>query len=78
MTVADTGEGIPAARREGLFQRPQRPMSGGAVTSGAGLLIVHRMLALNGSRIRLVDRAGRGAVFEFALAVATPAAGDGR
>lgn len=79
VTVADTGEGIPAARREGLFQRPQRPMSGGAVTSGGlGLLIVHRMLALNGSRIRLVDRAGRGAVFEFALAVATPAAGDGR
>ena len=34
VTVADTGEGIPAARREGLFQRPQRPMSGGAVTSG--------------------------------------------
>ncbi|MDR0242943.1 MAG: HAMP domain-containing histidine kinase [Burkholderia sp.] len=78
VTVADTGEGIPAARREGLFQRPQRPMSGGTVTSGGlGLLIVHRMLALNGSGIRLVDRAGRGAVFEFALAVAPPAAGDG-
>lgn len=79
VTVADTGEGIPAARREGLFQRPQRPMSGGAVTSGGlGLLIVHRMLALNGSSIRLVDRPGRGAVFEFALAVAVSATGDGR
>lgn len=79
VTVADTGEGIPAARREGLFQRPQRPMSGGTVTSGGlGLLIVHRMLVLNGSDIRLVDRAGRGAVFEFALAVASPAAGDAR
>lgn len=79
VTVSDTGEGIPAARREGLFQRPQRPMSGGTVTSGGlGLLIVHRMLALNGSGIRLVDRAGRGAVFEFALAVASPAGGDAR
>jgi signal transduction histidine kinase len=79
VTVADTGEGIPAARREGLFQRPQRPMSGGTVTSGGlGLLIVHRMLALNGSGIRLVDRAGRGAVFEFALAVASLPAGDTR
>lgn len=78
VTVSDTGEGIPAARREGLFQRPQRPMSGGTATSGGlGLLIVHRMLALNGSGIRLVDREGRGAVFEFALAVASPAAGDG-
>ncbi|HEF5875066.1 TPA: HAMP domain-containing histidine kinase [Burkholderia cenocepacia] len=78
VTVSDTGEGIPAARREGLFQRPQRPTGGGSATSGGlGLLIVHRMLALNGSRIRLVDRPGRGAVFEFALAVASPAAGDG-
>ncbi|WP_269501727.1 sensor histidine kinase [Burkholderia sp. IMCC1007] len=79
VTVSDTGEGIPLARREGLFQRPQRPISGGAATSGGlGLLIVHRMLVLNGSGIRLVDRAGRGAVFEFALAVAYPAAGDAR
>ncbi|ESS37310.1 alkaline phosphatase synthesis sensor protein PhoR [Burkholderia cenocepacia] len=79
VTVSDTGEGIPAARREGLFQRPQRPTGGGTVTSGGlGLLIVHRMLALNGSGIRLVDRPGRGAVFEFALAVASPAAGDAR
>ena len=79
VTVSDTGEGIPAARREGLFQRPQRPMGGGTVTSGGlGLLIVHRMLALNGSGIRLVDRPGRGAVFEFALPVASPAAGDAR
>ncbi len=79
VTVSDTGAGIPPARREGLFQRPQRPMSGGTATSGGlGLLIVHRMLALNGSGIRLVDRPGRGAVFEFALAVASPAAGDAR
>ncbi len=77
VTVSDTGTGIPAARREGLFQRPQRPMSGGTSTSGGlGLLIVHRMLVLNGSSIRLVDRPGRGAVFEFALAVASPVAGD--
>ncbi|KWF63700.1 sensor histidine kinase [Burkholderia pseudomultivorans] len=77
VTVSDTGAGIPAERREGLFQRPQRPMSGGAARSGGlGLLIVHRMLALNGSAIRLVDRDGRGAVFEFALAAAAPAVAD--
>lgn len=78
VTVSDTGEGIPPARREGLFQRPQRPASGAAARSGGlGLLIVHRMLLLNDSRIRLVDRAGYGAVFEFALPVASAASGDG-
>ncbi|PRD76243.1 two-component sensor histidine kinase [Burkholderia multivorans] len=78
VTVSDTGEGIPAARREGLFQRPQRPASGAAARSGGlGLLIVHRMLLLNDSRIRLVDRAGFGAVFEFALPVASAVSGDG-
>ncbi|HDR8921313.1 HAMP domain-containing sensor histidine kinase [Burkholderia vietnamiensis] len=77
VTVSDTGAGIPLARRAGLFQRPQRPVSGGTSTNGGlGLLIVHRMLALNGSDIRLVDRDGRGAVFEFALAIAQPAPGD--
>ncbi|MDN8092967.1 HAMP domain-containing sensor histidine kinase [Burkholderia multivorans] len=78
VTVSDTGEGIPPARREGLFQRPQRPASGAAARSGGlGLLIVHRMLLLNDSRIRLVDRAGFGAVFEFALPVASAVSGDG-
>ncbi|AKE02085.1 HAMP domain-containing histidine kinase [Burkholderia dolosa] len=78
VTVSDTGEGIPPARREGLFERPQRPLSGAAATSGGlGLLIVHRMLVLNDSAIRLVDRPERGAVFEFALPVAQAARGDG-
>ncbi|MBN3821414.1 HAMP domain-containing histidine kinase, partial [Paraburkholderia sp. Se-20369] len=75
VTVADTGPGIPPERREGLFQRPQRPMNAGGATvnGGLGLLIVHRMLMLHDSRIRLVDRAGRGAVFEFALPAASGA-----
>jgi signal transduction histidine kinase len=75
VTVADTGSGIPPERRDGLFERPQRPLSGGGAYSGGGLglLIVHRMLMLHGSRIRLIDRAGQGAVFEFVL----PAAGAG-
>ncbi|WP_179403167.1 sensor histidine kinase [Burkholderia guangdongensis] len=72
VTVADTGSGIPPERRDGLFERPQRPLTGGGSYSsgGLGLLIVHRMLLLHGSRIRLLDRAGQGAVFEFALSMA--------
>ncbi|WP_177313083.1 sensor histidine kinase, partial [Burkholderia ubonensis] len=72
VTVADTGPGIPPERREGLFRRPQRPTGAGGAAQGGGLglLIVHRMLLLHGSTIRLVDRAGRGAVFEFTLPAA--------
>lgn len=73
VTIADTGPGIPIAQRDGLFQRSfsvgGAPRGGG----GLGLLIVYRMLGLNHSEIRLIDVAGRGAVFRFGL----PAAGGG-
>jgi signal transduction histidine kinase len=72
VTVADTGPGIPAERRDGLFQRSFS--AGGAHRGGGlGLLIVQRMLMLHRSGIRLVDREGRGAVFEFDLPVAAGA-----
>ncbi|WP_323120384.1 sensor histidine kinase [Burkholderia alba] len=74
VTIADTGPGIPAELREGLFQRSFS--AGGAHRGGGlGLLIVHRMLQLNGSEVRLVDEAGRGAVFVFDLPAARGAAG---
>jgi signal transduction histidine kinase len=37
---------------------------------GLGLVIVQRILQLHHSEIRLVDRAGSGAVFQFDLAAA--------
>jgi signal transduction histidine kinase len=76
VTVADTGAGIPAERREGLFERPQRGNS--SLSGGLGLLIVHRMLLLNGSDIHLVERVGRGAVFEFELPAAMATSEVGR
>ena len=54
VTVSDTGPGIPPALRESLFQRPF-PSGGAHRGGGLGLLIVQRMLQLNGSQVRLVE-----------------------
>lgn len=66
VTVADTGPGIPQELRDGLFQRPFT-LGGARRDGGLGLRIVHRMLELHGSRITLLDPAGQGARFRFAL-----------
>jgi signal transduction histidine kinase len=66
VTVSDTGPGIPAEQREGLFERPFS--SGGAHPGGGlGLLIVQRMLQLHHSQIRFIERAGTGTTFCFEL-----------
>jgi signal transduction histidine kinase len=65
VVVADTGPGIAAEVRAGLFQRALKV--GDAHRGGLGLLIVQRMLQLQHSDIRLLERAGMGAVFEFLL-----------
>ncbi|MEW6346491.1 MAG: HAMP domain-containing sensor histidine kinase [Paraburkholderia sp.] len=72
VTVSDTGPGIPAELREGLFERP---LGGGGAHRGGGfgLLIVQRMLQLHHSRIRLVERAGAGTSFAFELPTANVA-----
>jgi len=66
--VADTGPGIPADLRDGLFQKPFT-VGGARRDGGLGLRIVHRILELHGARIELLD--GDGARFRFSL----PAAG---
>lgn len=71
VTVSDTGPGIPVALQAGLFERPAFTGLGapsGSRRGGLGLMIVHRILQLHGSRIELVQPAPqRGAVFRFAL-----------
>ena len=67
--VADTGPGIPAELRSGLFTRPSAMTAPGRARGGGlGLVIVQRILQLHGSDIELIDRPGRGAVFSFGLA----------
>jgi len=69
VTVADTGPGIPADLREGLFKKPFT-VGGARRDGGLGLRIVHRILELHGGRIDLLDREGAGACFRFSLPVA--------
>lgn len=74
--VADTGPGIAAELKGGLFTRPSvlsrgaRPpaVANGSGGGGLGLVIVQRILRLHGADIRLVEQPGRGAVFAFGLA----------
>ncbi|CAM4124047.1 ATP-binding protein [Bordetella muralis] len=65
--VSDSGPGIPADLRAGLFTRAsalRQPRSDGG---GLGLVIVQRILQLHRSEIRLLDEPGQGAVFSFDL-----------
>lgn len=68
VTVSDSGSGIAAELREGLFLRPFN-IGGARRDGGLGLRIVHRILQLHGREIRLLDVAGRGATFQFSLPV---------
>lgn len=68
--VSDTGGGIPPALREGLFTRASELRRTANESGGLGLVIVQRMLQLNGSDIELVDREDVGAVFRFDLMAA--------
>ncbi|MCU1763019.1 HAMP domain-containing histidine kinase [Pseudomonas sp. 14P_8.1_Bac3] len=68
ITVSDSGPGIAAELREGLFLRPFN-IGGARRDGGLGLRIVHRILQLHGREIRLVDVPGQGATFSFSLPV---------
>ncbi len=68
--VSDTGPGIPAEMREGLFARASALRCSSQESGGLGLIIVQRMLQLHGSDIQLVEDARPGAVFRFSLAAA--------
>ncbi|MHC8316039.1 sensor histidine kinase [Pseudomonas sp. LB3P31] len=68
ITVSDSGPGISAQLREGLFLRPFN-IGGARRDGGLGLRIVQRILQLHGREIRLVDVPEQGATFVFSLPV---------
>lgn len=68
ITVSDSGPGIAAELREGLFLRPFN-IGGARRDGGLGLRIVHRILQLHGREIHLLDVPGQGATFRFSLPV---------
>ena len=65
--VSDTGPGIPAELRAGLFTRASALGQHRRDSGGLGLVIVQRILQLHRSEVSLLDEPGQGAVFRFLL-----------
>jgi signal transduction histidine kinase len=69
LQVADRGLGVPADRRERVFERfarsdSDRPTTGG---SGLGLAIVRAVAEAHSGHVALRDAEGGGALFEVSL-----------
>jgi signal transduction histidine kinase len=64
LTVADTGVGIPATRREKIFQLYFTTKKDG---SGLGLAMVYRAVQLHGGSIDVESELGRGTRFRILL-----------
>ena len=75
-SVADTGPGVPADRRERIFEEfEQGDQSRQIEGTGLGLAITKRLIELMGGAIALADNPGGGSVFSFTAplpAVADP------
>jgi signal transduction histidine kinase len=72
ISVADTGEGIPAADLPNIFERFYRvDKSRARVTggSGLGLTIAKRLIEAHGGRITVESKLGRGTCFSFTIPV---------
>jgi signal transduction histidine kinase len=68
--VSDTGSGIDPSVRDGLFSRASALRRTSPESGGLGLIIVKRMLQLNGSDIQMVPGKPSGTVLRFNLATA--------
>jgi signal transduction histidine kinase len=72
ISVADTGEGIPAADLPNIFERFYRvDKSRARITggSGLGLTIAKRLIEAHGGQITVESKLGRGTCFSFTLPV---------
>ncbi len=72
VTVSDSGPGMTREQIDTLYDPAFAlvpSVNGGRepVDAGLGLLVVHRLLALHHSRLRLIDRPGKGTVLRFEL-----------
>jgi two-component system OmpR family sensor kinase len=81
LEVADRGPGVPAARRDRVFERFARSDSGRTATggSGLGLAIVRAVAEAHGGAVELREAEGGGALFAVTLPalVAQPTASSG-
>lgn len=72
ISVADTGEGIPAEDLPNIFERfyrVDRSRTRGTGGSGLGLTIARRMVEAHGGRIEAESEPGKGSTFTIALPV---------
>ena len=73
--VEDTGIGVPAAKRELIFEefrQADQSMTRQHGGVGVGLSVVRNLVALQGGKLGLQDRPGGGSVFWFTLPAAPP------
>ncbi|HSK27642.1 MAG TPA: GAF domain-containing protein [Jiangellales bacterium] len=75
VTVTDTGDGVPEADRERIFESFQQGTRapGAHEGTGLGLTLCRRIVALHGGRMWLESEVGRGSTFGFAVPSLTPA-----
>ena len=74
ITVADTGEGIPAEDLPNIFERFYRVDKSRARTtggSGLGLTIAKRLVEAHGGKIEAQSKPGKGSRFTFTLPIAS-------
>lgn len=77
VSVADTGEGIPAEHLPHIFERFYRvddARSRKAGGAGLGLAIAKQMVELHGGRMWVESEVGKGSKFSFTLPIARPGA----
>ncbi len=77
ITVEDTGQGIPEAEQEAIFDKFYQAPQGGQgniLGTGLGLTITKNLVELHGGKIWVESEVGRGSRFTFTL----PLAGEGR
>lgn len=77
--VRDTGEGVPAADQQAIFERAVRGFARAADTSssGLGLSIVAAIAEAHGGRVTLASTHGAGSTFAIELPLAAAGLGDG-
>ena len=77
LTVADTGEGIPAEHLAHVFERfYQVPGSRRGSGVGLGLAIVREIVAAHGGRVEVASHPGAGTTFAFTLPTHSHAGGS--
>jgi signal transduction histidine kinase len=71
LAVSDTGPGLPADRRERLFERYGASQSGAIAGSGLGLWLVKGLVDLHQGTLAVDSAEGRGTTFRIELPITT-------